>query len=612
MICYLALSVALLAPAPAALAFTQPASANYRPNDIRQADATPTPANSAIPPANKSTPSASAPILPRVVAPSLNPSASSALSVTATVTTPVVSTNGVVASSTPTDALTTTTTAAATPPIAATVPITPPPPTSAPPSDPSALDARYAGALEGTIIANRTAANVRYFVEGQTYDLAALRSIGLQLPRPTAVLNLFNCDSSKTEADTGCFWDPYLLKQDGFYEVVAGADAGAAANLILREAGAPPADQIWVQNRTGQSESIIVNNQVVEIPPASVQEFNIAGEGPVIVHLRNCMTQGGQTACEWAPTGVNPGYYYGLIKSETLGANDILLTSVSLEGIVASSGDIVARPPQGSCVLRVPTLNVRGGPGLEFPIVAKIRGTPDQPASVVVVGFDGSKQWLQVSDRVAQNGWIMANPDFIICTGDLAALPVTTDLLAALPTPTPETVVAAPAVEAPPVAEAAPAEATVEVPAEAPVAEAAPVAETAPVESVPVEGAPTDAQTLPDETATEAAVDANAPAAIPAGLARIIVNNGFDQVMRFTLDQQYRVETNNLSGEWDLQPGESISVLVYPGMIPFSASTPWNGLADNADLVIEKDQERALWLFFVPDPDGSGNWNLQY
>ena len=91
-----------------------------------------------------------------------------------------------------------------------------------------------------------------------------------------------------------------------------------------------------------------------------------------------------------------------------------------------------------------------------------------------------------------------------------------------------------------------------------------------------------------------------------------MINNGFDQVVRFTLDQKYRAELDNLSGEWDLQPGQSISVLVYPGMIPFTVSTPWRGLSDNADVTVDADQERALWLYFIPDPDGSGNWILQF
>ena len=292
-------------------------------------------------------------------------------------------------------------------------------------------------------------------------------------------------------------------------------------------------------------------------------------------------------------------------------SNGIVLSSVGLEGVVASSGEIVAQPPQGNCVLRVPTLNVRGGPGLEFPIVAKIRGTPEQPGSVIVIGFDGSKQWLQVSERVAANGWITTNPDFIICTGDLTALPVTTDVLAALPTPTPapEIALAAPVVEATvapePTVDTAPIEAPVEVP---------PV-EVAPADTVPVESAPVDAQPPADAGTTEApmATEAAPPnSGIPEGLARIVVNNGFDQVIRFTLDQQFRVETDNMSGEWDMQPGQSVAMLVYPGMIPFSASTPWRGLADNANIQVEMNQERALWLYFVPDPDGSGNFILQY
>ena len=215
----------------------------------------------------------------------------------------------------------------------------------------SALDSQYAGALEGTIIANRTDANVRFFVEGQVYDLAPLRASGLPLPRPTAVLNLFNCDARQSETETGCFWDPYLLKQDGFYEVVNGADNGALVSLILREAGAPPANQIWIQNRTGEREAIMINNQVTEIAPASVEQFTLDGTDQVVVHMRNCITQGVQTACEWAPQAVDRGYYYALVKLTTTGANNMTVSTTKLEGIVASSGEVVAQPPQASCLL---------------------------------------------------------------------------------------------------------------------------------------------------------------------------------------------------------------------------------------------------------------------
>ena len=173
----------------------------------------------------------------------------------------------------------------------------------------------------------------------------------MPLPRPTAVLNLFNCDARQSENDPGCFWDPYLLKQDGFYEVVNGAEAGALVSLILREAGAPPANQIWVQNRTGERESIMVNNQVVEIAPASVEQFTMEGTDPVVVNLRNCITQGTQTACEWAPQAVERGYYYSLVKLTTTGANNMIVSTTKLEGIVASSGEVVEQPPQASCLL---------------------------------------------------------------------------------------------------------------------------------------------------------------------------------------------------------------------------------------------------------------------
>ncbi|MFN3335724.1 MAG: hypothetical protein ACK47M_24760, partial [Caldilinea sp.] len=70
--------------------------------------------------------------------------------------------------------------------------------------DDAALDEAYAAILEGTIIANRADAPIRFFVEGRTYEVAPLRSIGLTLLRDTAVLNLFNCEATKDDSDAGC------------------------------------------------------------------------------------------------------------------------------------------------------------------------------------------------------------------------------------------------------------------------------------------------------------------------------------------------------------------------------------------------------------------------
>ncbi|MEZ4867085.1 MAG: hypothetical protein R3C14_37525 [Caldilineaceae bacterium] len=431
----------------------------------------------------------------------------------------------------------------------------------------SALDAEYAGPIEGTVIANRTELNVRFFVEGATYQLDPQRSVGLSLPRGTAVLNLFNCDAALPESQAGCYWDPYLLDRDNFYEIVRGADAGKVASLTLQNAGTPLGNQILVQNRTGKREPVFYQGETFELPPSTVHEFTTATDAPAIFYLRSCLELSDRTVCEWAPANANPGYYYALKEMTINGAlPGSLIHTVSLDPIFSDQGGPLETAPQLVCQLQVPVLNVRSGPGLEYQIISKIRSSDQQFATVLVVGRDPSSQWLAVDDRVAAGGWVTGSSSFVQCNGDIASLPeaeVKNGELA--PTPIP-----------------APAVAEETAPAPAP---EAPAEETAP-------------PTQP------------APLSIPAGQALIIVNNGFDQQIRFTLDQVYRVELG--PSEFDLQPGDSISLLVYPGQIAFSASTPWRGLSGNADFTIEEKESRTLWVVFVPDPDNSGRWLLQY
>jgi hypothetical protein len=461
------------------------------------------------------------------------------------------------------------------------------------PLDDPALDALYTDILSGTIIANRTSVPVRFFVEGRTYEVAPLRAIGLELLRNTAVLNLFNCDAAKSDADVGCFWDPYLLTRDNFYEVVIGQQLGQDVLLSLRSAGAPPTHQIWIQNRTGERQTVIVNNELHEIAPAAVSEFSVQPDGTLLIQLRTCIRAGERAVCEWTPQGAETGFYYGLYRTETPGPNNTLIEALTLQAIIGPSGETIQTPPQAFCRLRVPTLNVRSGPGLEFPIIAKIRGTETEPGSVVVVAFDATKTWMQVTERVARDGWVTANPEFILCDEGVANLPVVGQLAAAA-TPVITTNGASTAAEissTPPAATAPPAPAT-------------DTAATQPSAPVP----PSATEAIPEEQTTPTPE----PAAVPDGLARIIVNNGFDQKIRFTLDQQYRPERDNLSGEWDLEPGDSVTILVYPGTIAFSVSTAWRGLSGNAELVLAEKEERALWLYFVPDPLEPDRWNLQY
>ncbi len=458
--------------------------------------------------------------------------------------------------------------------------------------DTAILDAEYAGPIEGTIIANRTDANVRFFVEGATYELAPLRSIGLALPRVTAVLNLFNCDALLPETQAGCFWDPYLLDREGFYEV----NSGEEASLTLQTAGTPPGNQIWLQNRTGKREQIFYAGETYDLPPSTVQEFTVeetaAEDSPVLFYLRSCLAVSDRVVCEWVPNDAVPGVYYALVETTVSGnVPDSSATTLQLETLFVADGNTATgdevvtpvAPTQVSCRIDVPALNVRSGPGLQYLIVSKIPSTEQSPATITVIGRDAEAQWFAVDDSVAADGWVTGSSGFVTCDGDTLALPVIEVVDGRL--------------------------------AQTPV----PVTPVAPVDTTTSETAPTETDDTPapvDEATGEDEVVETAPTATVAvqpladGQSLIVVNNGFDQQVRFTLDQRYRIEPG--PSEYDLPPGQSVSLLVYPGAIAFSASSPWNGLSGNQEFFIAEKETRNLWIIFVPDPDGSGRWLLQF
>ncbi len=489
---------------------------------------------------------------------------------------------------------TATTSAASTTTVTLTLPTPTPAPTvtvavTAPTAAQVVTETVDLGPVEGTILANRTDALVRFFIDGVTNDLEPQRARGLTLARPTAVLNLFNCDATLGEAQEGCFWDPYLLNRDGFYEIVAGRDAGALVSLVLREAGTPPASQVWIQNRTGRAEEVYFGTQMYEIAGTGIEEFTLEEGGEALFYLRTCIdgAEGAEPVCEWTAHKAAPGAYYGLIADEWAGSlPGTTVTSLELEPVLGSTvsttttsegtpaAAATTAPAQMVCRLAVPALNVRSGPGLEFEIVAKVRSTEVEVATVTVVARTEDAQWLKVDERIATGGWAIADAQYLACDGDVNALPVVPAAeLPATPTPLP---VAA-------------------VPAES----------TAPAESVAPAEAPVDAEAAPEAEAAPAPVPA-----IPAGQALLTVHNGFEQAIRFTLDQRHRVEIG--SSEFDLQLGQSVSIVVYPGTLQFSASSAWQGLSGNANFLIDPDSQRDLWLTFIPDPGEPGNWILVF
>lgn len=476
--------------------------------------------------------------------------------------------------------------AAATPTakVTTTVPVTPTAvaPTATP--DAAAEDAAYAKTITGTIIANRTQAKIRFFVEGATYELAPVRSIGLNLPRTTAVLNLYNCDANTPESKD-CFWDPYLLDKDSFYEIVNGADAGKTVNLSLRQAGTPPADRIWVQNRTGKRETVFYNNQVYELPPSSVKEFTTEANSPtILLHLRSCISIGDKSACEWSPRNIQPGSYYALVEVDAQGqAPNSSVRNLELQSIIAPAGKTAPSSQAAApvtCRLQVPIINIRSGPGLQYQVIGKVVGSEQEPASVVVIGRDDTQQWLAVEDKVAPGGWMTASPGFLQCSADIATLPIAKISDGRLePTP-------APAV------------------ADVPQGNS----DTGTTNTGGDQTAAAGTQTT--QTVTNTTPSAPTAPSVGPGQALIIVNNGFDQPIRFTLDQVYRIEQG--PSEFDLQPGQGINILVHPGQVAFSASSAWRSLAGNAEFFLDDQKSRIMWITFVPDPDGSGKWVLQF
>lgn len=509
---------------------------------------------------------------------------------------------------TPTPAATTIPTTTA--PTSTTIPAT----TTTGTTDPDVI-ANPEGIIEGTVVANRSGAVVRFFVEGKTWQLDPLRSAGIALSRPTAVLNLFNCDVNTSAAQEDCFWDPYLLERDGFFEIVPGAEENADVSLVLRAAGAPPANQIWIQNRSGKEEQLYFGAEMVDLAPASVHEFAIEPTSPSVFYLRTCVDGATGTVCEWTARETQPGTYYALVSESwqsglpgvtvtdmqlapvlgtevaapALTATPAAATVASTETITAATTDAGAAAPVPAaapattsgivCRLAVPTLNVRSGPGLEFAVIGKIMTTGETPATVTVVGRTETGEWLQVDERQANGGWIINGDAYVTCdasTATLAAVPAS--LLPATPTPDPALAVAP-----------------------APSGDGGSVSET-----IPEDGS-AEATT---EDGGESAPVAPQPSGAPAGLALLVVQNSFEQPLRFTLDQRYRVAEG--PSEVDLAPGQSTSYIVYPGVIAFSASSAWRSLSGNAEILLEADQQHPLYLIFVPDPGEEGKWIFQH
>ena len=447
--------------------------------------------------------------------------------------------------------------------------------------------------LEGTVITNRSGLDARFFLEGATHNIAPNSARGLRLPRPTSVLNLYTCDAAISEAEAPCFWDPYLIQQDGLYDIFDAVTQAGQTKLLLREAGAPPTDQVWVQNRTGRTEAIVFRSEVVDLPATTLREFAVPVGSPAILYVRHCLALDGQSVCEWTPKALEAGTFYALVEtSAPTTATGGSIVTVELQPVVGAglqtttapvvppiAGQALTTPAQLApdqvvCRILVPVLNVRSGPGLQYQIIDKIRTEGPTSATVPVTGRNSDGQWLTVDPAISEGGWITSSASFIACDGAVGDLPL---------------------VEAPALPESVVTPAAPVVPAPVVVLTPDPVTTVPPT---PADPSDTDVVQTPTE-------DQAQPAA-PAGQGLLLLNNSFQHEIRVTIDQRYRPTAG--PSEFDLQPGAATSVVVFPGSVAFTTSSPWSGLSRNASLEIAPDSAVTLWLRF--ERDASGSWYL--
>ncbi len=417
--------------------------------------------------------------------------------------------------------------------------------------------------LTGTIIANRTQVSVTFFVDGRTYEAAPLRSLSIPVRRDNTVLNLYNCEAKTGADNTDCFWDPYLMRQDGFYEVIDQAATGAPVSLLLRDAAAPPGDQIWLHNRTGRETAIHYAGATYRLSPgATVEVVLLADESAV--YVQHCLELAGASVCEWLPVDVVGGVYYGVNRVVAAGGAaqsrqvstdlaPVLAQDVDL--LIGSRGQVAAAPPTVGCSLAVPTLNVRAGPGVDFAILDKLRQEELGADLVSIIGRNAASSWLAVGDAVVKGGWISASSTYVTCAGTVADLPVAEVVVGTLaPTPIPQA-----------------------------------------SQTQPQPAAQPQPEPEPEPTA------APQPAGPAAGQVRLVVFNAFGQEIRFTYQDQ----------EHDMQPGQQVTIDTFPGLIAFSASSAWRNLHGNADFTALADETHVLYVRWEHNPD-SGDWDMKF
>ncbi len=431
--------------------------------------------------------------------------------------------------------------------------------------------------LTGTIVLNRTAKALFFFLDNDLYELPANRATGLLLARPLAGLTLFTCAADVTD-DTTCQWISYPIRRSAFYEVSADAAATGAANLRLAVAAPPPLDAAWIQNRTGADAELLWGEEALTITNTGLAVLDAAGAAETLLYLPRCLQSSSQRICEWLPTPFTGGIYYALReKRKPAGINGVTVARSELEPLLIQEALMTPTPtpepqPQGIfCQTQIPSLNVRSGPGTNYLIIGKLRTSEENRGRVLAVGRTASGDWLAVDPRFVEGGWVINAVQFIVCDGETDALPV---------------VGVAGGEQARPIPPPAPAPARAIDPTPIP-----------PSEQIP---------TPTPETKS------GSPTAPGPKQALLIATNSFDHPIRFTLDPASHGLPEGAPSEYDLEPGQSMRFVIRAGRVQFSASTAWRDGAGNAEFVLAEGAAVELFLRFVPSEKNPDQWVMRF
>jgi hypothetical protein len=220
------------------------------------------------------------------------------------------------------------------------------------------------------------------------------------------------------------------------------------------------------------------------------------------------------------------------------------------------------------CQIQTATLNIRSGPGTEYLIVGQISRTDASSGSFTAAGRNNDSSWLVVNSQSTPGAWIIGQDAFVRCETAISTLPVAqvTDgrLAPVAPPPPPVTVASAPS----------------------------------------------------EDPAQEAAVPTAVPATVtvvetPESQPVLTVVNAFEHEIRFTLDAAQHGLPDGTPSEYDLNPGQTLTIPIRAGSVRFSASSPFRNSSGNAEISINPGQALSLMLSFVSTADAE-RWELQY